>query len=209
MTRDKEKCPLSALTGVCIKQVDFIDSLNNNFLSYTAFITKYNRKKNYLEYYKVVFAIEKNVPPIKTSLLWKKPLKTCSLSRKFAERFNRRSLSKEILSRQWKARGSGLLEIFFQVYKWTGKTPISYHLYALRKHSREYSNLNFTHRRIATNDFLLETGKKETDSCAFCADSPEDDKIISTYFKNNNVRFKSRNSIKVVLAKFLHRRLRD
>ena len=63
---------------------------------------------------------------------------------------------------------------------------------------------NFTHRRIATNDFLLETGKKETDSCAFCADSPEDDKIISTYFKNNNVRFKSRNSIKVVLAKFLH-----
>ena len=100
VTRDKEKCPLSALTGVCIKQVDFIDSLNNNFLSNTAFITKYNIKKNYLESYKVVFAIEKNVPLIKTSLLRKKPLKTCSLSRKFAKRFNRRSLSKEILSRQ-------------------------------------------------------------------------------------------------------------
>ena len=66
VTRDKEKCPFSALTGVCIKQVDFIDSLKNNFLSYTAFITKYNIKKNYLEYYEVVFAIEKKkVSPIK------------------------------------------------------------------------------------------------------------------------------------------------
>ena len=35
------------------------------------------------------------------------------------------------------------------------------------------SQFKFTHRRIATNDFLLKIGKKETDSCAFCADSPE------------------------------------
>ena len=31
----------------------------------------------------------------------------------------------------------------------------------------------FLHRRIATNDFLLKIGKKETDSCSFCADSPK------------------------------------
>ena len=29
------------------------------------------------------------------------------------------------------------------------------------------------HRRIVTNDFLLKIGKKETDSCSFCADSTE------------------------------------
>ena len=31
------------------------DVSNYNFLSYTAFITKYNIKTNYLEYYKVMF----------------------------------------------------------------------------------------------------------------------------------------------------------
>ena len=31
----------------------------------------------------------------------------------------------------------------------------------------------FLHRRVATNDFLLKIGKKETDSCSFCAGSPE------------------------------------
>ena len=31
----------------------------------------------------------------------------------------------------------------------------------------------FLHRRVATNDFLLKIGKKETDSCSFCADSPQ------------------------------------
>ena len=31
----------------------------------------------------------------------------------------------------------------------------------------------FLHRRVATNDFLLKIGKKETDSCSSCAGSPE------------------------------------
>ena len=31
----------------------------------------------------------------------------------------------------------------------------------------------FLHRRVATNDVLLKIGKKETDSCSFCAGSPE------------------------------------
>ena len=31
----------------------------------------------------------------------------------------------------------------------------------------------FLHRRVATNDFLLKIGKKETDSCSFYAGSPE------------------------------------
>ena len=31
----------------------------------------------------------------------------------------------------------------------------------------------FLRKRVATNDFLLKIGKKETDSCSFCAGSPE------------------------------------
>ena len=31
----------------------------------------------------------------------------------------------------------------------------------------------FLHRGVATNDFLLKIGKKETDSCSFCAASPK------------------------------------
>ena len=31
----------------------------------------------------------------------------------------------------------------------------------------------FLQRRVATNDFLLKIGKKETDSCSSCAGSPE------------------------------------
>ena len=71
---------------------DLFDDSNYNFLGYTAFITKYNIKMNYLKYYKVVSALKhfsKNVPTMKTSLPWKKPLTTCSLPRKFAKRFSR------------------------------------------------------------------------------------------------------------------------
>ena len=37
---------------------DLLDDSNYNFLSYTAFITKYKIKTNYLEYYKVVSALK-------------------------------------------------------------------------------------------------------------------------------------------------------
>ena len=71
---------------------DLLDSSNYNFLSHTAFITKYNIKTNYLEYYKVVSALEhfrkkcslnQNPTPLE------KPLKTCSLPSKFEKRFIR------------------------------------------------------------------------------------------------------------------------
>ena len=195
MTRDKEKCPFSALTGVCIKQVDFIDSLKNNFLSYTAFITKYNIKKNYLEYYEVVFAIEKKrFPRSKPHYFgrsrWKPVLFQKSLQKDLtANHCQKNWLAGDIFSNE-----QGNWENTYQLpFVCTTETKL-----------RVFHYLNFTHRRIATNDFLRKTGKKETDSCAFCADSPEDDKIISAHFKNNNVRFKSRNSAKVVLVTFLH-----
>lgn len=38
---------------------DLLDSTDYNFLSYTVFITKYNIKRNYLEYYKVVSALKR------------------------------------------------------------------------------------------------------------------------------------------------------
>ena len=81
---------------------NLLDVSNYNFLIYTAFITKYNIKTNYLAYCKVVSALKhfgKNVATIKTSLPWKKPPTTCSLPRKFAKRFIR-FCSKERLPHQ-------------------------------------------------------------------------------------------------------------
>ena len=37
---------------------DWLDDSNYNFLNYTAFITKYNIKTSYLEYYKVMPALK-------------------------------------------------------------------------------------------------------------------------------------------------------
>ena len=49
----------------------------------------------------------------------------------------------------------------------------------------------FLQRRVATNDFLLKIGKKETDSCSFCAGSPEtlthlfwQCRLTQTFWKN-------------------------
>ena len=43
----------------------------------------------------------------------------------------------------------------------------------------------FLHRRVATNDFLLKIGKKETDSCSFCAGSPETLTHLFCYCRSN------------------------
>ena len=50
---------VSTYDNAGVKDVkDLLDDPNYNFLSYTAFITKYNIKMNYLEYYKVVSALK-------------------------------------------------------------------------------------------------------------------------------------------------------
>ena len=54
----------------------------------------------------------------------------------------------------------------------------------------------FLHRRIATNDFFLRYAKKETDSCSFCADSPETlfwDCRSTQTFRNNVLQWTSEN----------------
>ena len=54
---------VSTYDNAGVKDVkDLLDDPNYNFLSYTAFITKYNIKMNYLEYYKVVSALKVTRP---------------------------------------------------------------------------------------------------------------------------------------------------
>ena len=89
---------------------DLLGSSNYNFVTYTAFITSVCSYQN-----------GKNVPPVKTSLPWKK---RCRKKSHLATKIIR-SFSKERLHRQWKARKSGFLKIFFQMYKWTGKKKLS------------------------------------------------------------------------------------
>ena len=110
---------------------DLLDSTDYNFLSYTVFITKYNIKRNYLEYYKVVSALKR---------LRKKcfPNQNLTTLQKAAENlFSSEKVCKEIYqivvkrktSSPVKSQGKWLSEDIFE------KTPISYHFYALWKQS--------------------------------------------------------------------------
>ena len=98
---------------------DLLDDSNYNFLSYTAFITKYNIKTNYLEYYKVVSAL-------------KHFRKKCSNNQNFTtlekatdNLFSSEKVCKTIYpflvktktSSPVKSQGKWLDEIFFQMYK--------------------------------------------------------------------------------------------
>ena len=94
---------------------DLLDSPNYNFVTYTAFITKYNIQTNYVEYYKAVSAL------IKTGKMFLQS-KPHSLGKSSAENLQFAtkiisSFSKERLHLHCKARKSGFLRIFFQMYK--------------------------------------------------------------------------------------------
>ena len=61
---------------------------------------------------------------------------------------------------------------FFKCTSELGNTYQLPFLYTTETKLRVFQ-FKFLHRGVATNDFLLKIGKKETDSCSFCADSPE------------------------------------
>ena len=77
---------------------DLLDSSNYNFVTYTAFITKYNIETNYIEYYKAVSALIKTgkmFPQSKPHSLDKRAAENLQLATKII-----RSFSKERLHRQ-------------------------------------------------------------------------------------------------------------
>ena len=77
---------------------DLLDSSNYNFVTYTAFIAKYNIETNYIEYYKAVSALIKTgkmFPQSKPHSLGKSAAENLQFATKII-----RSFSKERLHRQ-------------------------------------------------------------------------------------------------------------
>ena len=142
-------------------------------------------------YYKVGSALkkEKKCPPNQNNISLEKAAaaKTSFRPGKFANKCIR-SFSKERLPRQWKARKSGFLRIFFSNVKvnWENTYQLPF-LFTTETKLRVFQ-FKFLHRRKATNDFLHKICKNETDSCSFCADSPEtlfwDCRSTQTFWNN-------------------------
>ena len=154
---------------------DLLDDSNYNFLSYTGFVTKYNIKTNYLAYCKLVSAL-------------KHFRKKCSnnqnftTSEKAAENlFSSEKVCKTIYpflvktktSSPAKSQGKWLDEDLFSNVQvnWQNTFPLPF-LRTTETKLRVFQ-FKFLLRRVATNDFLLKIGKKETDSCSFGAGSPD------------------------------------
>ena len=141
-------------------------------------------------YYKVVSVLkkEKKCPPNQNNISLEKAAAENFLSSGKVCKKCIRSFSKERLPRQWKARKSGFLRIFFSNVKvnWENTYQLPF-LFTTETKLRVFQ-FKFLHRRIATNDFLLKIGKKETDSCSFCAGSPEtrfwDCRSTQTFWNN-------------------------
>ena len=147
-----------------------LDDSNYNFLSHNAFITKYNIKKNHLEYYKVV-SVLKNFR--------KKMFQQSKLhyvGKASDNLFPSEKVCKKIYQILVTSENPGKVTCWRYFFKRTSESwENTYQLLFLCTTETKLSGIQFKflHRRVATNDFLLKTGKKETDSCSFCAGSPE------------------------------------
>ena len=101
---------------------DLLDDSNYNFLTYTVFISKYNKKTNHLEYYKVVSALKhfrKKCYNNEKFISLEKASDNLFSSEKVCKKIYQISRVKKKTSSPVKIRReSGLLTIyFFQMYK--------------------------------------------------------------------------------------------
>ena len=113
---------------------------------------------------------EKNVPTIKTSLLSKKPPTTCFLPRKFANRFIRFWSKERIPHQCMKSQGKWLAEDLLSNVQVNWENTYQLPFLCTTETKLRVFQFKFLHRRVATTDFVL---KRKTDSCSFCAGSPE------------------------------------
>ena len=154
---------------------DLLNDSNYNFLSYTAFITKYNIKTNYLEYYKVVSALKhfrKKCSSNQNFTTLEKATDNLFSSEKVCKTFYQ-ILVKRKTSSPAKSQGKWLAEDLFSNIQVNWENTYQLPFLCTTETKLRVFQFKFLHRRVATNDFLLKIGKKETDSCSFCAGSPE------------------------------------
>ena len=158
-----------------VKEVRDLLSEHQTFLSYNAFVAKYNIKTNYLEYFKVIAALKQFKKMCSPGLDNPSSNNTASL-------LSHSNINKECYRRLAKNKASIPLQ---SQEKWLSEVDIigdsivnwrnSYYLPFLctRETKLRVFQFKFLHRRIATNDFLCKIGIKQVDSCSFCGESTE------------------------------------
>ena len=154
---------------------DLLDVSNYNFLSYTAFITQYIIKTNHLEYYKVVSVLKhfrKKCSDNQNFTTLEKAIDNLVSSEKVCKKIYQ-ILVKRKTSLPVKSQGNWLAEDIFSNVQVNWENTYQVPFLCTTETKLRVSQFKFLHRRVATNDFLLNIGKKETDSCSFSAGSPE------------------------------------
>ena len=136
------------------------DDLNYNFLSYTAFITKYNIKTNYLEYYKVVSALKhfrKKCSNNQNFTTLEKATDNLFSSEKVCKTFYQ-ILIKRKTSSPVKSQGKWLAEDLFSNVQVNWENTYQLPFLCTTETKLRVFQFKFLQRRVATNDFLLKIG---------------------------------------------------
>ena len=82
-------------------------------------------------------------------------------------------LLKRKTSSSVKSQGKWLAEDLFSNVQVNWENTCQLHFLCTTETKLRVFQFKFLHRRVVTDDFLLKIGKKETDSCSFCAGYPE------------------------------------
>ena len=155
---------------------DLFDDSNYNFLSYTAWITKYDIKTNHLGYYKVVSSLKhfrKKCSNNQNLTTLEKAADNLISSEKVCEKIYQILVKRKTFS-PVKSQGKWLAEDIFSNVRVKWENTYQLPFLCTSETKLRVFQFKFLHRRVAyTNDFLLKIGKKERDSCSFCAGSPE------------------------------------
>ena len=158
-----------------VKEVRDLLNQDQTFLSYNAFVAKYNIKTNYLEYFKVIAALQQFKKVCLPALDNPSTDGTVSL-------LSHSNINKESYKRLVQNKASIPLQI---QEKWLSEKDIggnstvnwqnAYYLPFLctRETKLRVFQFKFLHRRMATNDFLCKIGIKQVDSCSFCEETTE------------------------------------
>ena len=158
-------------------RIEVRDLLNQDqtFLSYNAFVSKYNIKTNYLEYFKVIAALQQFKKVCLPALDNPSTDDTVSL-------LSHSNINKESYKRLMQNKAFIPLQ---SQEKWLSEKDIggnstvnwqnAYYLPFLctRETKLRVFQFKFLHRRIATNDFLCKIDIKQVDSCSFCEETTE------------------------------------
>ena len=140
---------------------DLLDGSDYHFLSYTTFITKHNIKTNHLEYYKVVSALKhfrKKYSNNQNFTTLEKAADNLFSSEKVCRRIYQ-ILVKRRLPHLGKLGKVACWRYFFKCTSYWENTYQLPFLCTTETKLRVFQ-FKFLHRRVATNDFLINIGKK-------------------------------------------------